>query len=287
MILASHDPESSRGLLKRRQFESWVILGTVFLVFASLFSWICSLLFQSFIPMLLGTGLAGLIAYYVFLVWNKQPMRIRCGQCGGSVECRTPWVCGHCGHENWNVNSFPFIRHCEKCHIAPKSYICHHFEEHRDAEAHIFFSEDHDTSNPARRIIGQGLENRKRADSQATVERDYEQKMQNYLREFELKKQTVESAKLDLIAAQINTQIKIAKKGASEISMETALNIHYEALKQFMEANAALDEAVRLYKLDLAEKIKGNPSLLRKRYKEIDDWKVREFAKVTKNPAQK
>lgn len=292
MNLSAHDPQSVRLFFKRRQFESGAILVGVFLLCAGVFSWVSYYFdFEPIaVPMLIGDIVAAAIAYYVYLYYSRQPMRVRCVECGGSVDCRTPWVCGQCGHQNWNVNKYPFIRHCEECLIEPKSYICHHFKKDNKnvrCEEHIFFSEDHDKSNPARRIVQEGLETKKRAEKQTDAEREVEQKKRDLRNEYDEKKQALDSAKVDLTTEQIKAQIEIAKKGASDVPVETALNIHFESLKEFMDASGALDEAVRLFKTHLAEQLKGNPTLLKKRYLEVDAWRAREFAKLTKNPTQK
>ena len=264
MIFAPIDPMSSRAYLKRRQFESLVVLAAVFLVLAVLFSWISSRHFPSIVPMLFADVAAGLVAYYVYLLWHKQPMRIRCDECGGAVLCRTPWICGECGHENWDVNQFPFIHQCANCHLAPKSYICHHCDKP------LFLSEDHDATNPARRVNTEGHQPKKRAELQQRIEQDFEEK-----------KRDIESAKLDLTEAQIKAQIKVTKKGGSEVRLESALDIQLESLRQFMDVTTAVSEAARQQKLQNAEIFKNDPTERRKRDLIVDAWGRQQLAKAT------
>jgi len=264
MMFAPIDSTSSRGYLKRRLFESFVVLGAVFLALTFLFSGISSLFFPSFVPLLLGNVLAGLIAYYAYLRWNRQPMRIRCEECDGNVLCQTPWICGECGHENWDVNTFPFIHQCANCHLSPKSYICHHCEKP------MFLSEDLDATNPARRIGAEGRQSKRQEKSQQKIEADYEEKKRN-----------IETAKLDLTEAQIKAQIKVVKKGIPEVPLVSALDIQLESLKQFMDARTAISEAARRQKLLNAEECKNNPTERRRRDLTVDEWVRQQLAKVT------
>jgi hypothetical protein len=267
MIFAPIDPTLSRGYLKRRLFESCIVLGTVFLVLAVLFSWVLSAMFSGFSPLIFGNIVAGLIAYYAYLVWNKQPMRIRCEACGGKVLCKTPWICGECGHENWDVDQFPFIHQCANCHLPPKAYLCHH------CDAPLFLSEDHDTTNPARRINAEGHQPKMRTESQQKIEQDFEEKKRN-----------IESAKLALTEAQIKAQIKAVKKGGPEVSIESALDIQAESLKQFMEATTAISEAARRQKLLNAKECKKDPAERRRRDLLVDAWIRQQLAKMTEEP---
>lgn len=265
MMFAPIDPTSSRGFLRRRLFESLVVLGAVFLLGAFIFSWAASLLFSSFTPLLIGNVVAGLIAYYAYLVWNRQPMRIRCEECDESILCRTPWVCGECGHENWDVKKFPFIHQCENCHLSPKSYVCHHCDDL------MFLSEDRDATNPARRVNAQGRQPKKE-----------EKLQQQFERSFEEKKRNIESAKLDLTEAQIRAQIKVAKKGGLDASTASALEMQLAALKEFMDSRTATREAARLIRLQIDEVYKNNKLEHKKRNREVDEWLEHELSKATK-----
>src|SRR5690349_12629496 len=144
MIFAPVDPMSARQYFKKRVLQSAIAFGGIFLVLVVVFSWLASAMFQNFVPLLLGTGLAGLVTYYAYVIWNKQPMRISCPGCRGLVLCRTPWVCGECGHENWRKTTF--LDECPNCHHSPKAYLCHHCDKP------MFLSEDQDKTNPAKRI---------------------------------------------------------------------------------------------------------------------------------------
>src|SRR5579859_1002956 len=132
MIFAPINPQKARQYFKRRVVTYFISLAGIFLLLSAGFSWGASLIFQHYMPLLLGTNLAwffaslllgtasaGLISYYLYVNWNKQPMRIRCPNCRGIVLCRTPWVCGECGHDNWDVTNYTLLDTCENCHLAP------------------------------------------------------------------------------------------------------------------------------------------------------------------------
>jgi len=223
-------------------------------------------MFQSFIPLLLGNALAGLIAYYAYVIWNKQPMRIRCLSCGGIVVCKTPWVCGECDHENWDVSKSTFLDECGNCHLSPKAYVCHHCDKP------MFLSEDHDKTNPARRVNTEGRKPKERAEFQQKIEQGFDEK-----------KRDIETAKLVLTEEQIKAQIKAVKKGVGvpEVQMFTALDIKAESLKNFMEVGTAISEAARQQKALNTETFKNDPTERRKRDLLVDEWVRRQLAQAT------
>lgn len=100
-------------------------------------------------------------------------------------------------------------------------------------------------------------------------------------RGFEEKKRNIESAKLDLTEAQIKAQIKVAKKGGLATSLESAMDIQVESLKQFMDVSTAISKAAEQQKLLNAAECKNNPVERRKRDLLVDEWKRRQLAKAT------
>ena len=266
MIFAPVEPVSARQYFKRRVLQALIVISGIFILLVTVFSWLASLMFQGFIPLLIGNALAGLIAYYAYVIWNKQPMRIQCFSCGGIVLCKTPWVCGECGHENWDVGKTTFLDDCASCHIKPKAYLCHHCDKP------MFLSEDHDTTNPARRVHTEGHEPKKRAEMQRNIEGGFEEKKRN-----------IETAKLVLTEEQIKAQIEAVKKGVGvpEIQMQTALDIQTESLKQFMDVTTAISEAARRQKLHNAETCKNDSTERRKRDLIVDNWVRQQLAKAT------
>lgn len=266
MIFAAVNPKSARQYYRRRAFESFILLGGGFLFCAAVFSWAVSLLLAGFIPLLVGNVLAGLIAYYCYLMRNKQPMRIRCPNCRRIVLCKTPWICGECGHENLDVRKTTLLDECEQCHLPPKAYVCHHCEDP------MFLSVDEDKTNPAHRVTTQGQEPRQRTGKRREVEESFEDKRRD-----------IEKAKLVLTEEQIKAQIEAVKKGVgvTEAQMMTALDLQSESLTKFMDAKTAIHEAARRQKALNAEQCKNDRTELRKRNLWVDEWERLQVDKLT------
>jgi hypothetical protein len=276
MIFAPVNPATARQYFKRRVLKSYVVLGGVFLLLATLFAWGASLVFENFAPLLLGTAfllgtaLAGLFVYYTYVVWNKQPMRIRCKHCKGIVLCRTPWVCGECGHENWDVSKTSLLDECEECHLLPKAYLCHHCNQT------MFLSQDQDQTNPARRISTQGHQPKARSEKQRQGEENFVQQKTSLERE-------LETAKIVLAKEQVNAQIEVVKKGitVTDGQIQSALDIQVKSLKAFMDVATAVSEAARRQKALNAQECQNNPAERRRRDLIVDEWVRRQLVNET------
>lgn len=270
MSFAPVDPTVAREQFKKRALQSYYVLGGTFLLLAILLSWLVSQRFESFIALIIGNVVAALVAYSAFLFWNRQPLQIRCPGCRKTVSCRTPWVCGECAHENWDVNQTTILDECGKCHLSAKAYLCHHCGKP------IFFSADFDRTNPAQRINAEGRRPQLRAEKQRQSQEGFEDKKAGL-------EQDLEAAKLTLAKEQVNAQIEVVKKGLTITAgqMQTNLDIQLESLKKFMDATTATAEAARREKLQIAEQFKDNPAERRKREILVDEWVRRQLAKVT------
>jgi hypothetical protein len=273
MNSAAIDPRASRGLLKTRLFESTVIISAMFILAVVVFSWILSRISPSFVPMLLADGIAGLIAYYAYLRWNQQPIRILCNGCHGKILCNTPWICGECGHENFNIRKFPFLRHCEHCELEPKSYVCHH------CDRVIFLSEDRDPNNPARRIAGEGRRKKQEGEGEAKRKVQFEEAQA-------VRKQSLEGKKLDFEEAKLNAMIEAVKKGEPEVVIPNQMDVLFESLGGYVDRRLAIQETVRRMKELFNEKYKGKPAEIRRRHLIVDDWGRMKLLDAQKNPPQ-
>lgn len=260
MNSAAIDPRSSRGLLKRRLFESAVTISAIFLVSVVVSSWILSKVTTGLLPFLIADVIGGLLAYYAYLIWNRQPIRISCNGCGGKILCNTPWICGECGHENFNIRQFPFLRHCEHCQLEPKSYVCHH------CERVVFLSEDRDATNPARRIGSEGRQKKQAIEVETKRKAEFEDSQA-------ARKRSLDEKKLQVEEAQLSAQIKAIKKGTPEITIQSQLDVLFKQLQKHMERVTALDEAARRMKELVNEECKGNRIEIRKRHLIIDEWR--------------
>lgn len=264
MNSAAIDPRSSRGLLRRRVFESTVTISAIFLVTVIVASLILSKFTSGVLPFLIADGIAGLVAYYAYVIWNNQPIRINCNGCGGKILCNTPWICGECGHENFNIRRFPFLRHCEHCQLEPKSYVCHH------CDRVVFLSEDRDATNPARRTGSEGRRKKQEAEGEAKRKIQFEETQAAGLRNLEGKKIKVEEAKLD-------AKIEAIKKGEPEIKIQNEMDAMFDQLKEHMRRERAHDEVVHRMKELVKAEFKGNRAEILRRFAIIDEWRAKQM----------
>jgi hypothetical protein len=146
----STDPLTARSRFVSRTFANCIRLAAVFLVSIIPLSWLVSGLYPGFAPMLVVDALVLGGVYYLHLLWEKRPVKIRCGQCGKIISSSTPWVCGVCGTKNTDTEHFPFMFKCKNkdCGTEPKAYRCHH----QDCGAMIFLTEDEDATNYAHNV---------------------------------------------------------------------------------------------------------------------------------------
>ncbi|MCW5556100.1 MAG: hypothetical protein KIS67_28585 [Verrucomicrobiae bacterium] len=246
--------------MKRRLFESTVTLSAIFLLLVAVSSWILTRLSAGFVALLLADGVAALVAYYAYLRWNRQPIRICCNGCGGKILWNTPWICGECGHENFNVDRFPLLHHCEHCKLESKSYVCHH------CDRIIFLSEDRDAINPARRIEGEGQRKKEVIEAELKRKAQFEETQA-------ARQRGLEERRLALDEAVLNAQIKAIKKGTPEITIQSQLDVLFKSLERHMQRATALDEAVRRMKELVNEECKGDRIQIRRRHLLVDEWR--------------
>lgn len=253
MIFAPIDPAQCRGSFKRRSFEAWVALGTVFLTLAVLFSWMASRLFSSFVPLLFADVLAGLIAFYVYLHWNKQPVRLRCRHCRGIVLGNTPWVCGECGHQNLAVDRFPFNHECEACHLTPKAYQCHHCHQL------MFLSDDEDKTRFAYRI----------ATPRAPESEEHSKTLKALHAKREQKEAERDVAEIEAELSDIRRRIQMHRKQG-----KTPAEIMQERLDETMKWEDAELELMAA----IERKYKGNRTAILRRKAAFTKLKQRDFS---------
>jgi len=123
VISESTNPLTSRDRFKTRTFRNVVVIGVLFILVVIVMSELISVLSPGeSIPMLIGDAIALVGAYYLYIVWDKRPIRLSCPKCERIISSNTPWVCGFCGKENRNANEFPFVDKCCHCGAEPKEY---------------------------------------------------------------------------------------------------------------------------------------------------------------------
>src|SRR5689334_5183142 len=136
MIFAPTGPLESRRRFKARSFENMAILIAIFVPLVMGISQTVS----GVLPVLIGDALCIVFVYYLYCMWNRRPIKVRCDSCRGVLSSNTPWVCGFCKEPNRNANEYPFVYECGHCHDEPKAYRCHH----HDCNKLVFLSEDLD-----------------------------------------------------------------------------------------------------------------------------------------------
>jgi len=83
----------------------------------------------------------------VWLCFKGMPaFRMFCNHCDKLVASNIQWRCGYCDAENTVTEWYSFMRYCETCKRAPKSFLCSHCGKL------IFLDEDNDSSHPAMKI---------------------------------------------------------------------------------------------------------------------------------------
>jgi hypothetical protein len=129
----------ARKVFKLRPYKHFGAGGGLFAaVFAGLIFYNVNLLVAGLIAGILGFGL------YYYL--ESRLLVINCPHCKKDINTNTPWECGFQGCENLNVDDFPFVRECEKCHYIPKAYVCHHCGKP------LYLTTDQQQAHAARRL---------------------------------------------------------------------------------------------------------------------------------------
>jgi hypothetical protein len=145
VLFESTDPLSSKFQFKLKNLKNGVFILGISALFVSLLSLGACYLSLGFMAMLIGDAIVLAGAYFLFTLWDKRPIQIRCPNCCKIVSSSTPWVCKACGVKNMDTVNFPFVNKCEACGVEPKAYRCHH----NNCGEMIFFSEDQDETNYA------------------------------------------------------------------------------------------------------------------------------------------
>ena len=116
------NPLTGRERFRLRHFHNWGEGILLFGVLALLFV----VVLPNWLAWWLDIALMALMYYFVFHVWDKDPVLIKCNHCNKLIETNTPWICGFKQCRNENVDRYPFVYKCEHCGAEPKAYQCHH-----------------------------------------------------------------------------------------------------------------------------------------------------------------
>jgi hypothetical protein len=140
----------------------------------------------------------------------------------------------------------------------PKSYKCHHCNEL------IFLSKDKDTANPAERLRSSLHRSKKRTEV-FEAHSDAKQGKQNH----------IELVELDVVEARLNARLKAIEKLSTDAPEISLLDQEKKNLKKCMDAEFAVDVAVRQQKAADAEEFKNDPPERRRRALTADKWRLK------------
>ncbi len=264
MIFESTDPLTGRQRFKSRMLTNLAVIAGFFVLGVGVMSAVFGFLEPGALgPMLLGDLVAVGVAWYLYTVWDKRPIRLRCPGCGKIILSNTPWVCGFCKKENRNANEYSFVGKCAFCGDEPKTYRCHHCGEF------IFLTEDEDRLNYAHclnfptEVPPQLLRAEKvQSDREALQDEDHEIAMKERA----------------IMKAQLDERLKIIKKRSKRPEEKPLLEAKKESVKGHVDSFMAVEEAARQQKLANAEACQGDKASLRRLNAAVEDWVGRQLA---------
>ena len=246
MIFESTNPLTSRNRFKSRTFLNLAVIAAIFIASVVVLSWLASLLFPGFLPLLLVDAACIAGAYCLYILWHQRPIRLRCPECERVILSNTPWVCGVCKQPNRNTADYPFVHRCEHegCRTEPKAYKCHLCHEL------IFLSEDEDKTNYAHSL-----------NSPAEIPQPDErmEKLKKVKEKKQDKNDKIELAELDERLRTIRKRLKVEKKKSAK-----------ESLKDEVDSMMELEEAAIALKAEITEECKGDKTRLRRRILTVD-----------------
>jgi hypothetical protein len=246
------DPLTARSRFISRRPRNIGVIGGMFILCVSALSLFWSILLPgAFLPMLACDVLALSGAYYLYVLWDKRPIRLCCG-CEEILLTTTPWVCGVCKRVNRNANEYPFVHRCEHsdCGAEPKAYKCHHCNEL------IFLTEDEDKTNYAYCL--NSPDELPKPDERA-------EKLKKIKEKKEEKEAVLDSLKVEEELRKKRRALKVEKKKTAK-----------EHLKESVSSRMELEQARDALKASFARKYKG--SKLRRMNAALDDCVQRQLA---------
>lgn len=197
--------------------------------------------------MLVGDAIALGVVYYLFTIWDKRPIQLRCTNCRNTISSSTPWVCRNCGAKNLDTENYPFLFKCEKCGVEPQAYRCHHKKaDNTDCGEMLFFGPDKNANNYAY-CLNSPAEIPK-PDQHAAELKELREKRERVIEERELK----------LVEEDL---LKIQKRVTSEtVEKPNAKTLVEEDIKYMME----LEEIEAALMAKYEQQYAGNKKLLKR-----------------------
>lgn len=248
------DPLKARLWFKLREPVNWAVS---IIVFAVLF------FLLQFLSLWLAFAVALIAAFCLhFFYLDNRVVRIKCpyGRCGEIIETNTPWICGHKGCKNENVDEFPFIYKCEHCGYYPKAYKCHHCGEL------IFFTEDEQKTGYA--------ECANYALRTAIVKKreGHQEMMTNKREEVESKGLDIDIGKHDIRLKGIKQVLNPSPRPSAPAVPLPRMPTPDEELGVFLKQNVGDEDAAEKRRAIVREEWKHDTVECEKRLRLIDEW---------------
>jgi hypothetical protein len=118
----AENPLTARERFRLRHLHNWVEAILLFAVVAFLLVLTLPIGVASWVDL----AVIAVLYYFVFYIWDKEPISFKCNHCDKLIESNTPWICGFKQCRNENGDKYPFVHRCEHCGAEPKAYQCHH-----------------------------------------------------------------------------------------------------------------------------------------------------------------
>lgn len=214
----------------------------LFILIVVAVSWLARASNAGFVGMLVGDALAIGFTYFLYVLAEKVPIRIRCNGCKKVVLSNTPWI-GACTHQNKDSGIYSFLNRCghEGCGMEPKTYKCHHCGDL------LYLTEDEDKSNVAVSLTippePQILNERER-----TTQQHDDAKLKKE-REIELKK--------------LEAQIKEIETRLSDPKIQTAYEKERDKMMAYLDKVARLHLDLNKFEANAELQYKDNPEMLK------------------------
>jgi hypothetical protein len=243
-----------------------VVIASLFIFAVILMSWLVSIFYPGvFLLKLLGDAIALLGAYFLYIIWDKRPIRLRCENCRKIISSNTPWVCGVCKRPNRDAIEYPFVRHCgyEDCGAEPKTYRCHHCEEF------VFLTDDEDKINYAYRL---------NSPTEISKAEERAEKLKSKQEEVEDIDHEINMGRRTILKVQLDERLSEIKKKSNKV-LKPVGEAKREGLKEFFDAKAAVKQAAREQKAANAEKHKDNRRARMEDDAIVDLWAQNEMNK--------
>jgi len=230
-----------------KPYTNMAVIGGMFIIGALLVAILFSQLFPNSFFLVLAIDAVGLgIAYYFYILWENEPIRLRCPECEKIISSNTPWMCAECEKPNRNANDYPFVFECQHCGAKPKAYKCHHREKEVDCDEMIFLSEDRDETNYAYRLD---------SPSEAPEPDEHMEKMKKME---EAKREKYAKRDIALVDADLK---RIRMRMKSERQKKKSAK---EKLEEGVEADMELEAAEAELKAEYAKKYENDKAMLKR-----------------------